>query len=668
MARNIYFSEKVRSEQALYEDIVVEALKIYGHDMYYLPRDVMKTDDLLNEDPSSRFNSSYMIEMYVDNIEGFDGQGDLFSKFGVEIRDNVTLTVSRRRWNQAIKRHDNELTSERPLEGDLVYVPFSRKLFQIMKVEHEQPFYQITNLPTYKLQCELFEFSSDDFDTGVAAIDEIERSYAYKYILSFTSGVNATAVATLDSQDRVGSFVVTSGGAKYTSPPAVTISAPTQAPRTGAVTLRTDNNRITAIDVIDSGNYYLLPPTFTIPDPTPEFSKFGNNSLRIDSGNDFYTLDAAYYPDGVNINSTLNNRVVFKGFVWLESTGQQYDNIVHHEAGLLVYHRASDHKLVVDDGVVQVVSNQALSIYDSDLDSGTWNYFDIHFLNNQVKININGDSGEPTLLSDVLTIPPGARTIAGRPAIGQTINPAITRGFKGYMDMFVQIASGDDEFRLSNPIPNNPDQMRRDEDTLKLASIFLTFDHANPVFNINISSGRITGGTIINAGSGMRDSSYVLNISAPEGRATDFVAQGTAVLTNGVVTSIDFVSGGSGYTTPPTIKITPQGANVTFDPGDVIYQTLPNGTVISADVAQFSDSDYRLHVVNLSSSDGTYTEFQSNLPVYRDSTGGAVSAIVISVEEQSQSSEIEQNDVFSTEAATFLDFSETNPFGDPENN
>jgi hypothetical protein len=670
MARNIYFSEKVRSEQALYEDIVVEALKIYGYDMYYLPRDVMKRDDLLNEDPSSRFNSSYMIEMYVDNVDGFDGQGDLFQKFGVEIRDAVTLTMSRRRWTQAIKRYDNELTTDRPLEGDLIYVPFSRKLFQIMKVEHEAPFYQLTNLPTYKLQCELFEYSGDDFDTGVQVIDQIERSYAYKYILSFTSGINATATATLDSQDRVGLFVITAGGVGYTSPPDVTITTPTQLPRTGAVTLRTDNNEITAIDIVDSGNYYLLPPTFTIPSPTPEFAKFGDRSLKLDldSGSNRFVLDLALYPIGETSISSLNNRLVYKGFLWLESTGEQYDNIIYIESNVLIYHRASDHKLVVDDGVVQVASNRPLVIYDSDLDSGMWNYFDIHFLNNQVKININGDSGEPTLLNDVLALSPFVRTVAGQPDSDQTINPDITSGFKGYMDTFAHIASLDTEFRLSNPVPTNSEQMRRDEDTLKLASVFTTFDHIPPEIQLNISSGRITGGNILHVGSGMRDSSYVLNISSPEGVATDFVAQGRAVLTNGVVTSIEFVNGGSGYTTVPTIKITPQGANVTFDPGDVIYQTLANGTIISADVTQFSDSDYRLHVVNLSSSDGTYTEFQPNLPVYRDSAGGVVSAIVISVEEQSQSSEIEQNNLYSTEATTFLDFSETNPFGDPENN
>ena len=186
MARNVYFSEGTRSEQLLYEDIVIESLKIYGQDLYYLPRETILKDDILNEDPSSRFSRAYMIEMYIDNVEGFDGGGDLFTKFGVEIRDQVTLTMARRRWAQAVQNYANDLKGERPLEGDLIYLPMARKLFQIMRVEHEDPFYQLNNLATYKLICELYEFNEDDFDTGVATIDAIEEQYAQRYIIEFT--------------------------------------------------------------------------------------------------------------------------------------------------------------------------------------------------------------------------------------------------------------------------------------------------------------------------------------------------------------------------------------------------------------------------------------------------------------------------------------------------
>lgn len=190
MARNLYFSDTVRSEQYLYEDIVIESLKMYGQDVYYLPRDIVNEDTIFGDDVPSSFNSSHKIEMYIENIEGFDGDGDLFTKFGVEIRDQATFVVARRRWTQTVGRYDNEINSVRPLEGDLIYIPLSRSLFQIMHVEHEQPFYQLSNLPTYKLRCELFEYNDEDLDTGIEAIDDIEQDHAYTYLLALDSASN----------------------------------------------------------------------------------------------------------------------------------------------------------------------------------------------------------------------------------------------------------------------------------------------------------------------------------------------------------------------------------------------------------------------------------------------------------------------------------------------
>ncbi len=183
----MYFSQGSRSEQQLYEEIIIESLKIYGQDIYYLPRDIVNKDNILNEDASSRFNSSYKIEMYIENIEGFDGEGDLFTKFGVEIRDQATFIVAKKRWEHTVARSDNEIEGVRPFEGDLLYIPFSKKLFEIMHVEHEQPFYQLKDLPTYKLRCELFEFSGEDFDTDIPDIDSIERQYGYEYLLTLDS-------------------------------------------------------------------------------------------------------------------------------------------------------------------------------------------------------------------------------------------------------------------------------------------------------------------------------------------------------------------------------------------------------------------------------------------------------------------------------------------------
>tara|TARA_B110000908_G_scaffold37528_1_gene45081 strand:+ start:3959 stop:4834 length:876 start_codon:yes stop_codon:yes gene_type:complete len=195
MATNVYFSQKVSSEQNLYEDIVIESLKMYGQDVFYLPRDKINEDTMMGEDILSSFNSAYKIEMYVENTEGFDGEGDLFTKFGVEIRDTATFIVARRRWLHTVKKHDNEVTSIRPLEGDVIYLPMSKTMFQIMAVEHEQPFYQLQNLPTYKLRCEIFEYSGEKIDVLVPEIDAIQ---GVGFTIDLTLSADAVNVLTLN--------------------------------------------------------------------------------------------------------------------------------------------------------------------------------------------------------------------------------------------------------------------------------------------------------------------------------------------------------------------------------------------------------------------------------------------------------------------------------------
>tara|TARA_B110000495_G_C23013185_1_gene599565 strand:+ start:145 stop:747 length:603 start_codon:yes stop_codon:yes gene_type:complete len=195
MATNLYFSHKVSSEQNLYEDIIIESLKMYGQDVYYLPRTIVNENKVFGEDVPSTFNSSYKVEMYIENIEGFDGEGDLFTKFGVEIRDAATFIVSRRRWSGLVGQQSNDITAlERPAEGDLIYLPLSNSMFQIMHVEHESPFYALSNLPTYSLRCELFEYNDENFATSNTAIDGVEEgSYTYEITLNKPKQATVTA-------------------------------------------------------------------------------------------------------------------------------------------------------------------------------------------------------------------------------------------------------------------------------------------------------------------------------------------------------------------------------------------------------------------------------------------------------------------------------------------
>ena len=186
MATNIYFNPAVKSEQLLYEDIIIESLKMYGQDVYYIPRELVNEDRVFGDDSVSKFSKNYKIEMYIENIEGFDGEGDLFTKFGVEIRDAATFIVSRRRWNKMVSYANNDVSYYRPREGDLIHLPLSQSTFQIMKVETESPFYQLSNLPVFKMRCELFEYNDEDLDTGIEELDNIETFATFQYVLNIT--------------------------------------------------------------------------------------------------------------------------------------------------------------------------------------------------------------------------------------------------------------------------------------------------------------------------------------------------------------------------------------------------------------------------------------------------------------------------------------------------
>ena len=173
MPTNVYFDTGTTSEQRLYEDLIIEQLKIYGQDVFYLPRKLANKDTIFGEDPASSFDDSYIIEMYVDNTDGYMGEQEIIKKFGLELRDDIRFTLSKLRWEQLIK-NNSDLVAERPQEGDLVYFPTTKAFFEIQFVEHEQPFYQQSALPVYKLSCTRFEYSSERIDTGIAEIDKVE--------------------------------------------------------------------------------------------------------------------------------------------------------------------------------------------------------------------------------------------------------------------------------------------------------------------------------------------------------------------------------------------------------------------------------------------------------------------------------------------------------------
>tara|TARA_R110000782_G_C14775257_1_gene409465 strand:- start:60 stop:722 length:663 start_codon:yes stop_codon:yes gene_type:complete len=171
MATSVYFNNfEASMEQYLIEDLVIESIKIHGHDIYYITRTAGALDDVLNEDDLSEYKRADFIDMYVKNFDGFEGEGDFLSKFGLEIRDEMTLTIARRTFELDVAQYTQ---NDRPLEGDLIYFPLNKKMFEVKFVEHEPVFYQMGALQMYDLRCEMFEYSQETFNTGVSEIDTL---------------------------------------------------------------------------------------------------------------------------------------------------------------------------------------------------------------------------------------------------------------------------------------------------------------------------------------------------------------------------------------------------------------------------------------------------------------------------------------------------------------
>ena len=199
MATNPYFKEYV-GEQTLLDDLIVETIKAMGRDMIYIPREYLNRDIIFGEDPISEFKNAYTLEMYIQNVTAFGGQMNIINKFGINLTDRVTLQVSKTRFEQEVY---TKSTIRTPREGDLIYFPFNKSIFEINYVEDKIPFFQFGTLNVYTLTCELFTYSFEKIDTGVTEIDEIEEKRKYN-MYSFTiSGAPITGSVALKRGDNI---------------------------------------------------------------------------------------------------------------------------------------------------------------------------------------------------------------------------------------------------------------------------------------------------------------------------------------------------------------------------------------------------------------------------------------------------------------------------------
>ena len=272
---NPFFLQGSKGEQGLVQDLVNEQLRMYGIECHYIPRKLMTSRTIMKEVVESRFDQAFPLEAYLMNVDGYAGQGDILTKFGVRVTDEATFVISKERFEEAVapfleQQEDDYELSNRPKEGDLIFFPLGKRMFEIKFVEHERPFYQLQKNYVYQLQCELFEYEDEVIDTNVNAIDEIVQTEGYiaRLILSDV-GSTATANTTLNF-GAVQQIFLQNDGYGYLTAPTVSISTSPGVDATAVAIMTSRSGIATAksidrILLINPGSGYIGIPTVTVP-------------------------------------------------------------------------------------------------------------------------------------------------------------------------------------------------------------------------------------------------------------------------------------------------------------------------------------------------------------------------------------------------------------------
>lgn len=331
MSLNPFFLQGSPGEQRLVQDLINEQLKIYGVEVTYIPRKFVRNETILREVTSSKFDDNFLLEAYVNTYEGYGGSGDILTKFGMSLRDELTLIISRERFEDFISPFIESINSEdsglatRPKEGDLIYFPLGSRLFEVKFVEHEQPFYQLGKNYVYELKCELFEYEDEVIDTSIEEIDTLVKDEGYIATLSLIGygrtataeasintgciksinlindgtgykkvptvsissaplgGINASAIATIRRIGNIYSvdkILLTNCGAGYTEAPSISISGGGGRGAKASCTIETNSNGIIRLSITDGGAGYTNVPNVTIVgdgDGSQVLARLGNN-------------------------------------------------------------------------------------------------------------------------------------------------------------------------------------------------------------------------------------------------------------------------------------------------------------------------------------------------------------------------------------------------------
>ena len=686
MALNPFFLQGTASEQRLIQDIVNEHLQFHGVEVTYIPRKYVNKKSIIEEVQTSKFDDNYSIEAYVNNFDGYSGAGDVLTKFGVSVRDELILTISKERFEEFIAPfmaglddgtgEGEIILSTRPREGDLIYFPLGQRLFEVKFVEHEDPFYQLGKNYVYQLKCELFEYEDEVIDTSIEMIDSQVQDEGYITTLNLIGvGRTATAIAQIQGTSASGyvrQVFLNNDGSGYTSAPNITIDpSPTgqEGDNAYAVGILTTKGGVTSLKEIlltQAGSGYTSPPKITISGgggvgaaATAQLVTTGAGVIRFnitDVGTGYATPPVVTIPRpdaGATANAVVGVSGTITSFT-MTGAGEAY---------------------VSTPTVTVTPPNRSGSISSYQISSSGIKTGDVYStipghpqLNSSGLGAFNGNQGSNYQVGDIVTFSKtGLAGTEARVRIDAVNSNGSVTGFTalyGGYDYQTGISGFYNATNISGSMSGSSFKLRPET----IETVVGTTATGTAVLS---NSGTITSITVTNPGSGYTKSPHanapVVTVSNdPQFKdPSTAAAVGIASLgkdgNNVIVKSIFIKNAGKGYSSNPTVTIA--DPETIKSSGNYIFNELVYGSRsgIEARVKEWDADLLRLKVANVGI--GTTTGvvfFEGEEIIGRDSGASYPVQIYNPLDTYDKYSE---NDEFETLGDNLLDFTETNPFG-----
>jgi len=664
MPLNPYFLQGAANEQRLVQDIINEQLKMFGQDVVYLPRKIVNKSNILKEVTASKFDDAFRIEAYLMNYEGFEGSGDVLSKFGVQTTDSVTFVISKERYEDFISPFlddEVELTS-RPQEGDLIFFPLDNTIFEIKYVEAKKPFYQLQKLYAYTLSCEVFDMALDDqIETSIEAVDKAAVEFGYTVQLAMV-GLGASIASATVQKATVGSALTTGYGVQYidlindgtgyTAAPTIGIStAPVLGVNASAVAIMTSRTGQTSsglsIDRIlltNPGFGYTQPPTVTITSTNSYGTGIAATAVLSDRGLGPINITDPGAEYGVTPNVTVEPATTGgTATAHVGTAGTDRSNVgiltgLTLTGGGIGYKSTPSVTIAAPTVRIGVVTNFSPSQQGSGFQ-----------VNDEVLIRYRDGYYQGIGTDAYLKV----TAISGTGAI---TGSEIEYGGHSYdKDKYYQVDPPNggtpaiDYFYNANFLGLSTNT--QDTGTTATATC-------------SITAGVVTSITLTNPGVGYTSPPTVTisnDSSVKETIAGVADAKGEAVLgADGTIIAIRWSNAGAGYDSAPSVTIDPPATSVS---GNYMFKEVVRGVGSGTTaLVQSWDADTRILLVNNVS--GDFIAGERVVGIGTTLNGSDATYIVKSVSDQDDTDLYGDNSPFETEADSILDFSENNPFGE----